>query len=257
MIDHWSDLLQTGSPLIDNIVHQIIGRGQPRQIRASKSRRKNPPGRDTIEGEYRVLEDPTPMLVKLYKSPNGIIGVLGARGTGKTALSLAIAQFLNRPIYAIGISPQAMDDLGTSIGPDEIDTVPDGSTIIIDDAGLSFGTRDYAQEASQKLHDLLATVRHRDIMIIANSTSSATMDRYLLDADIIFLKPVSRFHAEAERRGIQKFMDKATEVLLSIPESQRQSYAYVISDVYNFEGLIYYHLPRGFNERISKNKRSF
>ena len=246
----WKSLIRTNIPLVDMIMNTLLSvSGEDALPLPAAAAMQN-----VIEGTARELPDPTPMLRKLWNKKDSVIIVIGRRGSGKTSLSLRLAEWFGRPCYAVGIGQEALGNRGRALEPGELGMLPPESVLIIDDAGLFFGTRDYASDASQNLHDLLATVRHKQLVIIANTVNTAMIDRYLLDSDLLLIKPVSALHREAERRHVQKLLDKATTAINSLPESMKQRFVYAYSDVYDFEGLIEYSLPEGYNDRLSRNK---
>ena len=182
--------------------------------------------------------------------------VAGELGSGKTAFSFKLAQELHRPLTAIGIPADILGRWGRAIKPEEILDVPDGSTVLIDDAGLMFGSLDYNREASQRLHDLISIRRQRRLVIIANTVNTGVSDRYLLEADAVFCKPPSLLFSETERTKVSQLMREVKAAFSGMDEAEVKRHMYCASDLFSFVGMIEYGLPRGWNENISFNKAS-
>jgi len=160
-----------------------------------------------------VLSGKDVALINIRQKKGSVIVLLGSRDTGKTELAYRLAEFLDRPTFAI--SPQQKPpDWITWIKLEEIETrVPSMSTLICDDLPSYFGNRDYNEALSRLLERIIPMVRHErmppdfpvgEVHLIFSSQSAAQADRYILDADAAFLKPLGLLMQDIERPHIAK-----------------------------------------------------
>ena len=152
-------------------------------------------------------------LLNLKRKKGAVIVALGSRDTGKTELCYRLAEFLEKPTYAI--SPQQKPPSWiTWVKLDEIwERVKSGSTLIMDDLPSYMSNRDYNEAVVREIESLIPMVRHEpmppdlpigEIHLIFSSQSAAQADRYILDCDAAFLKPLGLLMGDIERPNIAK-----------------------------------------------------
>ncbi|MFH1486573.1 MAG: hypothetical protein ABIH46_10920 [Chloroflexota bacterium] len=221
-----------------------------------------------VNGEGAVVSDPveaakTEFLEKLRRRDFGLLLIMGRRGSGKTALSLRLVEFIGkRRNFAIGIPrkklPAHIEALDDELTLENLDSsVPNGSVVVIDDAGLFYGAGSYRTANTKALQKLLDICRHREVILIVNVQRAASLDRRLCDPDIVFLKPPSLMYMRSEDEALKRFMKPAEEAFAALAEKSSieawKSHVYVVSD--DFEGMIEYELPQHWSEALTKNKR--
>lgn len=144
-------------------------------------------------------------LINLRNKDGAVIVILGTRGTGKSQLAYRLAEFLDKPIYAI--SPeQNPPPFIKRIKLQEIDElVPSDSTIIADDLPAYASNRDYNETLVRQLERLIPMCRHeKKLHLIFCSQSAAQADKYILDCDMAFLKPLGLLYDDLERANIRR-----------------------------------------------------
>jgi hypothetical protein len=221
---------------------------------------------ETENSTTQVYVSPQQFWRELVKRPHGMYAVIGRPGTGKTALCLAICTILNRPTWVIGIPERHLEKLEfparewqfdkstLSKLAQDIENVENGSVILIDDAALFFDVRSYGQQQAVVIEKLVMVRRHRDVTIIVNSQLSATVDKYLMSPDILFLKPPDLLFGDNERPYIQRWERVAEEEFAKIHPKQWGKWVYVVSNQPPFRGMLDYPLPPGWSDALSKNK---
>ena len=189
-----------------------------------------------------VLTEKDVALVNLRQKKGSVIVVIGSRDTGKTELCYRLAEFLDRPAFAV--SPQQKPpDWITWVKLEEIlERVPPKSTLLMDDLPAYFGNRDYNEAFSRTLEKVIPMVRHEphppefplgEIHLIFSTQSAAQADRYILDCDAAFLKPLGILMQDIERPHIAKIYRTLVD-----PEFEGkddtwiQKHAYMISRTY-------------------------
>jgi len=153
-------------------------------------------------------------LINLKQKPGAVTVVLGSRDTGKTELCYRLAEFLDRPTFAV--SPQQkppnwitwireINDIFTKVPPD--------STLLLDDLPAYMSNKDYAEAFARSVEKVIPMVRHDPMppdfpigrcQLIFSSQSAAQADRYILDCDMAFLKPLGLLMPDIERPNIAR-----------------------------------------------------
>ena len=149
-------------------------------------------------------------LLNLKEKEGAVIVILGARGTGKTELAYRLAEFLGKPTYAVSPEQKPHPSLIEDIKLEEVEEkVKPNSTVIFDDLPIYFSNRSYNESLTRELEKIIPMVRHeRKWHIIFSSQSAAQADRYILDCDAAFLKPLGILMQDIERPNIARLYRK-------------------------------------------------
>jgi hypothetical protein len=195
---------------------------------------------------------------QLKQKTGWIALVLGARGSGKTALALRLAENQQaqkpQPVYAMGIKRQTLPHWIQAI--DSIDQIKaNHAWVIVDETGLHFEARQYQSSSNQLLGELLFICRHRDLNILFISQNSSNMDINILrQADMLWLKTPGFLQSRFERSSLGEFFDRSREAFSHLKdehvEDDRQL-CYVFSECY--EGVVGNTLPGFWSDAVSKS----
>ena len=150
-------------------------------------------------------------LLTLKKKDGAVIVIIGTRDTGKTELAYRLAEFLGKPTYAVSPEQHPRPHFIQRIKFNEIDEiVKPGSTLILDDAPAYISSRDYHEELVRQLERIIPMVRHeRKLHLIVVTQSGAFIDKWALDAEAVFLKPLSLLSEDIERPGVRRLYQYA------------------------------------------------
>ena len=178
--------------------------------------------------------------------------VLGARGTGKSALGLRILENVAplRRCVAMGFEksslPRWIDPVGS------IEDIPQGSCVLIDEGGVLFSSRSSMSDANKLLSDLILISRHKDLAIIFISQNSSNLEvNVLRQADYLLLKPASLLQLDFERKIVEKVYRAAKKGFEKHQGTPGLTYVY--SDA--FCGFIANDLPSFWRDELSKQFR--
>ena len=185
--------------------------------------------------QYQVLSNKDSALLSIKRKDGAVILILGKRESGKTVLSHRLAEFLGRPTYAVTPSQHPLSWI-KKIELDEIEEVPPNSTILLDDVPVYMSSRDYSSVSVRAIEKLIPVARHKKIMLIFISQTSGFADRWVMDADAIFLKQCSILYADIERPAVKKLMDKAVPHFEGKSEDWIKKHVYLVTD--SWEGLL-------------------
>ncbi len=192
-----------------------------------------------------ILSEKDIALIALKRKAGSVVVCLGSRDTGKTTLAYRIAEFLERPTYAV--SPQQKPpDWIEWIKVEDILEVPSKTTLICDDLPAYMSNKDYNESLSKSIEKIIPMVRHErmppdfpvgEVHLIFSSQSAAQADKYILDCDAAFLKPLGMLMGDVERPHIAKIYRDFVD-----PEFNNQSDNFVHRHAYmltrQFKGLI-------------------
>ncbi len=186
------------------------------------------------------------------KSKIGII--LGARGTGKTAMGIKILENIyaknHRKMYAIGFKKEDMPSFIEVI--ETIDQIKNNATILIDEGGVLFSSRRAMTNPNKMLSDLILVARHKNLSILFISQNSSNLDVNILrQADHLILKPTSLLQEDFERKKIKDVYEEAKSDFNK--HSEQQGLTYIYSEL--FRGFVANPLPSFWSTNISKSFR--
>lgn len=185
-----------------------------------------------------VLDEKDVALLTLRNKKGAVIVCLGTRDTGKTELAYRLAEFLGKPTYAISPEQKPHPEFIERVGFEGVDKIPSKSTVIFDDLPVYASNRDYNEQMAKSIERIVPMVRHERMWhLIFCSQSASQADKYILDCDMAFLKPLGLLMSDVERPNIKRIYDtKVNPIFQGKPETWIQQHAYMMSR--SFEGLV-------------------
>lgn len=200
------------------------------------------------QGELKKWE------VDFYKAESQIGIILGARGSGKTAIGMKIMENMytsaNKHFYAIGFREEEMPPWIRVI--EDIRDIQNDSVVLIDEGGVLFNSRKAMTGANQMLSSLILISRHKNISILFISQNSSNLDVNIIrQADFLVLKPSSLLQKDFERKIISKIYDSLAKEFKKFENMKGITYIY--SD--KFRGFVKNKLPSFWKQEISKSFR--
>lgn len=202
----------------------------------------------TQKGNYKDYE-------KYLLSDKSKIGIiLGARGTGKTAIGIKILENIyaksSRKLYAIGFKKEDMPSFIEVI--ESIDEIKNNSTILIDEGGVLFSSRNAMTKPNKLLSQLILIARHKNLNILFISQNSSNLDVNILrQADHLILKPTALLQEDFERKRIKEIYEEQEENFKKHKDIKGLTYIYCEE----FSGFVANPLPSFWSTNISKSFR--
>ncbi len=202
---------------------------------------------ETVSGDYNYTE-------KRIFDDSLIMLIFGKRGSGKSALGFKLLENIHsktrRKCYALGIQQDKMPKWIASI--DDIEKVPNGGVILIDEGAISFGSRNSMSAKNKELSNLLTIARHKNLTLLFVTQNTGLIDKNILAlTDALLIKEGSLLQMEMERKEVKKFYDKAND-FLKFAEGDKKKYFYLIDS--DFEGVLSHNLPSFWTSGLSKNQ---
>lgn len=194
---------------------------------------------------------------KLY-SPQSSIGlILGARGSGKSALGMRLLENVHakagRKVCAMGFDSPTLPEWIKPV--QSADEAPNGSFLLVDEGGIAFSSRSSQSSANKLLSSLMLVARHKDLSILFISQNSANLEvNAIRQADFLLLRKASLLQKEFERKKIGEIYSKAEAGFSSLPNNGKHS-TYIFSD--EFTGFAANSLPSFWSQKTSKAYASY
>lgn len=183
-----------------------------------------------------------------------IMLITGKRGSGKTALGFSFLEALGRKRKAYYLGKAKLPWFIRQVA--DIKEVKNNSVVLIDEAAISYSSRDSMKKSNKLLAGLMLIARHKNLSLILITQNSAMLDLNVMRlSDTLLFKEPSLLQARFERKSILDLFRKAEAQFKKIPADDRKKYFYVLDD--EFEGMLSCSLPEFWNEGISKTFSNF
>jgi len=231
-----------------------------RKIKKTNEKRKITQSRENIKAKYsnfKILKENSGSF-KTFEEKNlfgeSTVGIiLGARGTGKSAIGIKILENLHsknpsKKISAFGFKEESLPSWISSI--DSVEKIENNSHVLVDEGGILFSSRSSMSNPNKLLSKLILISRHKNISIIFISQNSSNLEVNILrQADYLVLKPSSLLQKDFERKIIQKIYQEKSEEFKSLKDDK--GLTYIHSDA--FQGFISNPLPSFWKKNLSKS----
>ena len=185
-----------------------------------------------------------------------IIVIIGARGSGKSALGYKIAEYLKpyADIYVVALPREARRLLPEWIGTvPRIEDVPPNSVVLVDESYTQFHSRTFSSDRARSLSNLINLSRQRGQTLIFVTQEGRQVDKNIVSsADIIISKNPGILQSEFERRELRKMAEEARRMFAAINAKDRNKWAYVYAPGSDFIGMIENSLRRFWTQGLSK-----
>lgn len=203
---------------------------------------------DSLKGNFKNFES------FVANNPSTIGIILGARGTGKSAIGMKMLENLHvlskKNFYAMGFKQEDLPDYIDVV--EDINQIKTDSFVLIDEGGILFSSRKSFSDANKLLSELLLIARHNDLSILFISQNSANLEiNAIRQADYLVLKPSSLLQRDFERKKIKDIYDEASDKFQKYKNVKGLTYVY--SD--QFKGFVTNPLPTFWSQKVSKSFR--
>jgi replicative DNA helicase len=188
-----------------------------------------------------------------FLQEKGKIGiVVGARGTGKSALGMRIAENIfsksNNKIFALGFHPEKVPRYMNVIS--NLKEIENESFLIVDESGIKFSSRSSMSSANKLLSSLLFISRHKNISILFITQNSSNIEvNTLRQADYLLFKKSSLLQLDFERKKIKEIYQETKKDFEKFNNDKGLTYIY--SDLYR--GFVSNFLPSFWTEGLSRS----
>ena len=188
---------------------------------------------------------------KLYKNKSTVGLILGARGTGKSAIGMRLLENFkvktSKTVYALGFKEESLPRWIKVVK--DIEEINNNSVILIDEGGIEFSSRKAMTNANKLLSEILLIARHKDLSVIFITQNSANLEiNVIRQADYLILKPSSLLQKDFERKKIKTIYENATEDFEELKGIV--GLTYIFSD--EFLGFVTNSLPNFWTDKVSK-----
>ena len=192
--------------------------------------------------------------LKVIPHPSVVL-ILGKRGSGKSALGYRILELFKYSAtpYVLGVPARAGKLLPEWIGVEEdLDAIPVGSIVLIDEAYLAYHSRESLKPESKKVSRIVNLSRQREQTLIFVSQEARQIDKNIASqANIIVFKELSILQLKFDRPELSDIAAKAKEAFSTIT-SEKPKWSYVYSPDADFIGLVENSLPTFWSSRLSR-----
>ncbi len=232
-----------------------------RKLKQKRTERKIQNKRPDISGEYSELKEVKSLSGQfsqfeklLYHNPSTIGLIIGARGTGKSALGLRILENFkhksHKKLQAWGFKEEDLPHWIENIN--SLEQIKNDAVVLIDESGIEFSSRNSLKTVNKILSELLLISRHKDLSVIFIAQNSSNIELNVIrQADYLLLKPSSLLQKNFERQKISDIYQEVTAEFEKLKEHKGLTYVYGPS----YRGFVTNTLPSFWSESVSKSYR--
>jgi hypothetical protein len=203
---------------------------------------------DTVKadtGSYREFSDK-------METDSLIMLIVGKRGSGKTSLGMKFLEFFHmktkRKCYVLGYGNTRLPWWIKKV--ESLDRIPNNAVALFDEGAVLFSARDPMRNINKELSRIMSIARHKNLTLFLITQNSAMIDLNVLRlADTLLIKEPSLLQSKFERKALKDIFEKVKPEFEKLGE--KKSHFYVWDD--DFQGLVHYHLPDFWNDKISKS----
>jgi hypothetical protein len=200
---------------------------------------------EKVEGSFSKFKQ------KLYKNKSTIGIILGARGTGKSAIGMRILENFKaktaKKIYAMGFKVDAIPKWIHVVS--KVDEIKNDSVILIDEGGIEFNSRRSMSDSNNLLSQLLMVARHKDLSVIFITQNSSNLEiNAIRQADYLILKSSSLLQKDFERKKIKDIYTKYDKKF----KEHKDVLGITLIYADNYLGFVKNSLPSFWSEGASK-----
>lgn len=219
-----------------------------KKIKASKSNIEYQPLSE-LKNKHGNIES---FLNYLFDNKSTIGIILGARGTGKSAIGMFLlenfAAKTNKNLYALGFKQSALPNWIQVVST--IEEIENNSILLVDEGGIEFSSRNAMSNSNKLLSDILLVARHKDLSVMFITQNSSNLEvNAIRQADYLILKPSSLLQKDFERKKIQQIYSSVESDFEELKGEVGLTYLY--SDKYS--GFVSNNLPSFWTDKISKS----
>jgi predicted AAA+ superfamily ATPase len=183
-----------------------------------------------------------------------VVLVLGKRGSGKSALGYRLLELFRYRLtpHVIGIPTRAQKLLPDWIGVDqELDEIPQASIVLIDEAYLSYHSRESFKTKSKEMSQLVNLSRQRNQTLIFITQEARQIDKNIASqANVVVFKEPAILQSKFERPELNDIIVQA-KLAFSDLSGDKRGWAYVYSPDADFIGLMESALPTLWSIELS------
>ena len=228
------------------------------KIQKTKKKTKTAIKKPKTKAKYAGLKDVKPIKGTaktfenfFHKSESTIGIILGARGTGKSAIGMKLLENIHaktgKRVYAIGFNAKDIPNWINAV--ESTEEIENDSVVLIDESGISFSSRKSMSDANQVLSSLLLVARHKNLSILFITQNSSNLEvNVLRQADFLVMKPSSLMQKDFERKKIKQVYESVQKHFEELKETT--GLTYIHSDKY--QGFATNELPSFWTTKISK-----
>jgi len=206
--------------------------------------------------EVKIEEDPNTLRWLNIMSAHPRILILGEQNSGKSALAYYLCEILHTrgPCYVYRLPKEGKKLIPVWLGViDDLNKAPSGSTVVVDEAYLSFFARDSQSKRSKELTKIINLARQRDLSLIFVAHEARHIDLNVLSGiDTLIMKKPGPLQPNLDRPILRSYTDKAKKYFENKTDGNKQRLSYVSFSSSGFEGCLENPKPSFWSEKLSK-----
>jgi hypothetical protein len=184
-----------------------------------------------------------------------VVLVLGKRGSGKSALGYRLLELFRCQLtpYVLGLPEQAQKHLPDWMGMVQtIEEVPQKSIVLVDEAYLTYHSRESLKSASRDMSRMLNLSRQRDQTLVFVTPEARQLDKNIVSsANVVVFKDLGMLQLQFDRPELNKLAAGAKQAFETV-RGDRRRWSYIYAPDADFMGLMENLPPTFWSTKLSR-----
>ena len=201
------------------------------------------------------MEDPRALRWLRMLSNRPRVLILGGQGTGKSCLAFWLLEIMRGRgrSYVYRLAEEGRSSIPEWLGIiQDLSHAPPGSIVLVDEAYLSFFSRDSQTRANREITKMVNLSRQKDIGLIFVAHESRHLEKSILSGiyTLVVKKPAP-LQVELDRSFLRPYLLKAQRVFQGKTDVSVKIFSYVCFSPSGFQGMLENPKPSFWSEKLS------
>lgn len=201
------------------------------------------------------VEDPRALRWLRILSSRPRVLILGGQGTGKSCLAFWLLEIMRGRgrSYAYMLPEEGRSSIPDWLGIiQDLSDAPPRSIVLVDEAYLSFFSRDSQTRANREITKIVNLARQKDVGLIFVAHESRHLEKNILSGiDTLVVKKPAPLQVELDRSFLRPYLLKAQSLFQGKTDVSAKIFSYVCFSPSGFQGMLENPKPSFWSEKLS------
>ena len=210
---------------------------------------------DAASKTTKIMEDPRALRWRGMLSTYPRVLILGGQGTGKSCLAFWLLEILHTrsPCFVYRLPQEGAPSIPPWLGIiHDLNSAPTGSIVLVDEAYLSFFSRESLSRQNRELARILNLARQKNLGLIFVAHEARHIDKNILSCiDTLVIKKPAPLQVELDRSFLRPYLLESQSIFQGKSDASSKSTSYICFSPSGFEGVVENPKPSFWSEKLS------